>query len=143
MTFSTTTLQGKIVWLEMSQTEGKNKDKTALKLLVSVPDKRSKEEVKNTETGEITIEYKNEFLYSVRIWGNQSTVAHKYLDVYQTITLQGQMTGVYLTKGKEKNGKVYAPQYITSLDFANIISYGPKQPPKEVKEGKELAEVAQ
>lgn len=118
--------------MDMSQKEGKNKDRTALKLLISVPDKRSKEEIKNTETGEITIKYKNEFLYSARIWGNQSTTAYKYLDLYQTVTLQGQMSGMKLIDEKEKNGKIYPPRYITSLDFCNIINYGQKQSKKEV-----------
>lgn len=118
MTFSTATIQGKVMWIESDMNGGKEENRITTKMLVSVPDKRSRNEDGN---------YTRNNAYSVRIWDKQALSAAQYVEKFQTITIQGSITGVYQTKPSIKNGIEYPAQNVISLDFCNIIDYGTKQ----------------
>ena len=44
MTFSTATIQGKVMWMELQTEAGKDKNRNVMNMLISVPDKRSRNE---------------------------------------------------------------------------------------------------
>lgn len=116
MTFSTATIQGKVMWIEMKKGQGKNKDRVATSMLISVPDKKTR-----NESGG----YDKSTTYQVRVWDNQAASAINYIEKYQTITVSGTIQGI----------NDYNPEALKiNMDFATIIDYGYKQPEK--KEGR-------
>lgn len=117
MTFSTATIQGKVMWKGGATQQGKNKDRTTATLWVNVPDKRSEKD----DNGN----YSRGTLYQVRVWDAQAIAVLEYVDKFQTITCSGNITGI--DNYKPENIKI-------NMDFATILDYGYKQQTK--KEGK-------
>lgn len=127
MTFSTATIQGKVMWIGGNDKQGKEKNRTTASMLIAVPDKRSKDENGN---------YTRSTTYQVRVWDSQAIAALNYIEKFQTITCNGNITGI--DNYKPDNLKI-------NMDFATILDYGYKQTtkPKEgtaVFTGKEMME---
>jgi hypothetical protein len=118
MTFSTATIQGKVMWIGGNQNQGKDKNRTTASMWVAVPDKRSTRD----EYGN----YEKSTTYQVRVWDAQALTALQYIEKFQTITISGNITGI--DTYKSDNLKI-------NMDFATILDYGYKQKRKE-EEGK-------
>ncbi len=101
MTFSTATIQGYVNWVsDLTQTpSGKN----VVNLLVSVPDKRNKE---NNETTGTT--------FKLSVWNEQAGNVLKYIKKNQIITASGQIS---IENFNQKNPLI-------RMDFASILDYG-------------------
>jgi len=120
MTFSTATIQGKVMWIGGKDKQGKSEDRITASLWVAVPDKRSEKDEYGNHT-------KNT-LYQVRVWDAQAITALKYIEKFQTITISGNITGI--DNYKTDNLKI-------NMDFATILDYGYKQK-KQTNEGKSV-----
>lgn len=118
MTFSTATIQGKVMWIGWKDKQGKQENRNTTTLWVNVPDKRSDKDDNGNHT--------KGTLYQVRVWDNQAITAQKYIEKFQTITITGSITGI--DNYKEDNLKI-------NMDFATILDYGYKQQKKSA-EGK-------
>ena len=114
MTFSTATIQGKVMWIGGNQNQGKDKNRTTASMWVAVPDKRSTRD----EYGN----YEKSTTYQVRVWDAQALTALQYIEKFQTITISGNITGI--DTYKSDNLKI-------NMDFATILDYGYKQKRKE------------
>ena len=110
MTFSTATIQGKVMWIGGNQNQGKDKNRTTASMWVAVPDKRSTRD----EYGN----YEKSTTYQVRVWDAQALTALQYIEKFQTITITGNITGI--DTYKTDNLKI-------NMDFATILDYGYKQ----------------
>ena len=121
MTFSTATIQGKVMWIGGNQNQGKDKNRTTASMWVSVPDKRSTRD----EYGN----YEKSTTYQVRVWDAQALTALQYIEKFQTITISGNITGI--DTYKTDNLKI-------NMDFATILEYGYKQQKKSVEGEKTL-----
>ena len=119
MTFSTATIQGKVMWIGGNQNQGKDKNRTTASMWVAVPDKRSTRD----EYGN----YERSTTYQVRVWDAQALTALQYIEKFQTITLSGNITGI--DTYKSDNLKI-------NMDFATILDYGYKQQKKNVEGAK-------
>jgi hypothetical protein len=116
MTFSTATIQGKVMWIGWKDKQGKQENRNTTTLWVNVPDKRSEKDDNGNHT--------KGTLYQVRVWDNQAITAQKYIEKFQTITITGSITGI--DNYKEDNLKI-------NMDFATILDYGYKQPKKNME----------
>jgi hypothetical protein len=121
MTFSTATIQGKVMWIGGNQNQGKDKNRTTASMWVAVPDKRSTRD----EYGN----YEKSTTYQVRVWDAQALTALQYIEKFQTITISGNITGI--DTYKSDNLKI-------NMDFATILDYGYKQQKKNVEGTKTL-----
>ena len=86
MTFSTATIQGKVMWIGWKDKQGKQENRNTTTLWVNVPDKRSDKDDNGNHT--------KGTLYQVRVWDNQAITAQKYIEKFQTITITGSITGI-------------------------------------------------
>jgi hypothetical protein len=116
MTFSTATIQGKVMWIGWKDKQGKQENRNTTTLWVNVPDKRSDKDDNGNHT--------KGTLYQVRVWDNQAITAQKYIEKFQTITITGSITGI--DNYKEDNLKI-------NMDFATILDYGYKQQKKNTE----------
>ena len=123
MTFSTATIQGKVMWMELQTEAGKDKNRNVMNMLISVPDKRSRNEEGH---------YTKSTTYQARVWDAQAISISNYVEKYQVITLSGSVVGI----------NNYNPESLKiNMDFCSVVDYGYKQNTNqkpEVKTAKEI-----